>query len=343
MQEKRIAFVVPVTFAENQQDGSRQFKGVAYSGGIITDHPFFERIAFDLESTTVETPAPLLLNHESGDPIGLIEKASVGKNIEIAGRLFSDVEGNGAIKVAKMADRGMPWQMSVGIFPGEVSEVKAGKSVTLNGQKFDGPLTVLRQNRVREVSFCALGADGNTSAEVFAIGGNGPRQTALNLSGASEMDQAEHDRIVADLTAQLAARDAELTTVKADLGALREKVEAEAKARRVTAVKSLFAATGREFTDDAAKPYLAMSDEAFDVLVRDLKVRPADPSLFRQQATEGDAAGAGAFKASGNVLNDAESIRRKARAVIEAEAKAGVDISLADAVQRVMLESRAAA
>lgn len=143
--------------------GSRIFTGTAYSGGIITDHPMYERVAFNLDSTRLALPAPLLYKHQ--EPIGIVERAELAGNIRISGKVFADKSPD-AKKVADFSDAGMVWQLSVGIWPGRIEEVKAGAKVKLNGKTFDGPLTVFHDSRVREVSFVALGADGATSARV---------------------------------------------------------------------------------------------------------------------------------------------------------------------------------
>lgn len=161
--------------------GVRKFSGTAYTGGVITDHPAFDRVAFDLSTTKVQVPAPLLLNHL--DPVGVIRNATAARDLRVDGDLFADARGAGgderASNVAAMADRGMPWQMSVGIWPGEIDQVKAGAKVSLNGQEFAGPLTVFRQNRVREVSLVALGADDRTSAVVFGRAANAKRPATV--------------------------------------------------------------------------------------------------------------------------------------------------------------------
>lgn len=145
--------------------GDRAFSGTAYGGGVITDHPLYARVAFDLTSTTFETPAPALYNHDA--PVGVVESASIGRDIRIVGRLFAEVDGP-AKNVVAMADRGMPWQLSVYIKPGSIDTIPAGTHVMLNGAMQSGPLEIFRNNRIREVSFCALGADDRTSVSIAA-------------------------------------------------------------------------------------------------------------------------------------------------------------------------------
>lgn len=329
-----VAFSAPAVFrGAPATDGVREFSGVAYGGGVITDHPYLDAVVFDLASTRFETPAPALYGHF--DPIGVVSTAEIDRSIEIKGRLFQDQDGN-ARKVAAFADRGMPWQLSVGIWPGRIEEVKAGASVQLNGQSFNGPLTVFRDNRVREVSFVALGADRDTSATVFtAVTEGGARRPDLLPQQPKEhsmttIAKEEHDRIVADLTASVAAE-------KQRAAALEAQFTASRRAARATAVKDLFQAIGQEYTDDVAKPYLDMDEATFAAVAADLRKRPArDPKLFSSQAKDGP-------QDDGAAPKSAQEFVAKAQAYVAEQAAVGVTITPADAVAHVRAKFAAAA
>jgi hypothetical protein len=282
--DKRLApvqFSVPATFAKPTDDGSRAFEGVAYGGGVITDHPWFERVAFDLSTTTFDTPAPALYNHR--EPVGVISQAKVDGKITIAGKLFADLEGP-AQQIAMMADRGMPWQMSVGIIPGSIEEVRPGVKVELNGQTIDGPLTVFRQSRIRETSFCPSERTTARARKCSRSAESAATTTTEFTDMADTITKEAHD-------AAIATRDTEITQLKGRIDAL----QAQFAARRNADVLELFAATGRTFKDDAertaaAKPYLAMDEEAFAAVSGDLKrAKPVkrDQRLFSHTATEG--------------------------------------------------------
>lgn len=338
--------MVAASFAARKgadDNGPRMFNGTAYGGGIVTDHPWFSRVAFDLASTKVETKAPALYMHR--DPVGVITEATVDGNIKISGSLFSDMEGE-AGKIAAMADRGLEWQLSVGIFPGRVEEVQAGSSVKLNGQKFDGPLTVFRDNRVREVSFCPLGADHTTSAHVFSVIGGERRQPSED-----SMDQAEHDRIVAALnlkiaeqTTTLAANATTIAANAASITALEAKFTAQETAARVTAIKGLFTATGKEFTDEKAKPYLAMSAESFAAVDTELReaAKNRKPGLPAALATQQAVAGAGGTAAADGPKTATEYIALADKYTVEQKAL-GRDVDAATAIAHVRQQFAVAA
>lgn len=253
-------------------EGQRRFEGLAYSGKEVTDHPFWPKVIFDLSSTRSPERIPVLLNHDGDRIVGHTDSVEIGSEIKVGGALYAD-EPDGAL-VAKRSDAGFPWQMSVHIAPGRVDEVRAGETVKVNGEKFTGPGYVFRQARIREVSFCPVGADQRTHA--VALSG---LQEEIDV----EITKEQYDAIVAE-------RDA----LKAEVTALAEKVNAftaaqaqAAKDARVAAVKQLFADLGREFTDEAAKPYVEMAAEQFAAVEKDLRsAKPAAPAhLFSERAT----------------------------------------------------------
>jgi hypothetical protein len=90
--------------------------------------------------------------------------------VELEG-LFSTATEDGA-EVGKLLEEGFPWQASVGIFEGSTEFVREGEETEVNGHKLKGPGTIFRKSTLREVSFVALGADRQTSAEAFAAGGS---------------------------------------------------------------------------------------------------------------------------------------------------------------------------
>lgn len=329
-----VAFMAPVEFAPKVDTAApkRAFSGVAYGGGIITDHWMFDRVVFDLETTRLATPAPALYQH--GTPVGVIRNAVIGGRIAIDGDLFADIHDD-AKMIAEMADRGLPWQMSVGIFPGRVEDVRPGSKVSLNGQTFDGPLTVFRDNRVREVSFCAIGADGQTEAHVFALIGQSSHPRKDHSMEA--IDRAEHDRIVADLTERLTTQTASTAAEKTRADQLEAQFATSRHAARTTAVKDLFQAIGQEYSDAAAKPYLEMEEATFAAVAADLRKRPArDPKLFSSQAKDG-------VQDDGTAPKTAQEFVAKAQAFVAEQAAAGVTITVADAVAHVRAKFAAAA
>jgi len=284
VQPSALCFAAPVTLATAdaaQPAKERRFEGVAYGGGLITDHSAWAAVGFDLAGLQASAPMPLLLQHDSERVIGVIDQVTNdGRQLRIGGRLFTGIEP-AAASVAAKADAGAPWQMSVGIWPDSVEEVPAGSPLTLNQTSHTGPAHVFRRSRVREVSFVALGADASTSASVFNRHA-GP--VALSLSPPGEPNMA--DPTVAELQAQLAAEKTRADKAEADLKTERERFAAEQRAKREAEVKALL---GDEFSAEKAAPYLDMTPVQFAAVKAQLEsVRSKLPPGFTaEQATAG--------------------------------------------------------
>lgn len=250
-------------------DGKRRLTGIAYAGGIITDHRSYDRVAFDLSSTTLATPIPLLCNHDHDCTIGVITTAIIDSAVRIESELFTGIDAD-ADEVANKADAGMPWQLSVGIYPGEITELSAGTRVVLNGVTVEGPLIVFRNNRIREVSVVALGADSRTTTTVFNL-----HHQESPMSSQTEHTEAQ------ELTLQaLQEENAQLKNIIAQFHA----------EQRTAQVKELFSVLGREYTEASAALYVTFTDEQFAALHADLIAHtPASKPdyLFSAQATQG--------------------------------------------------------
>lgn len=256
------------------ETSGRTLTGVAYSGGIITDHPHFDRIAFDLASTTVNTPIPLLFCHDHDEAVGVITTAVIDTAIRIESNLFTGIDET-ADEIANKADAGMPWQLSVGIWPGEITEIKAGTSINLNGATVTGPLIIFKNNTIREISVVTLGADSNTNANVF---------TATLPEDNNMPDQNT------DNSAALAQLEAENATLKVANAELTQKINEFSAQQKTAKVKALFLTLGRDYTDDAAQPYLDLTDTQFSAIEKDLianKPNQAPSYLFSAQAQTG--------------------------------------------------------
>lgn len=163
-------FLAPAGISAPSDNPERRLTGVAYSGGMVTDQGYWSRLVIDLNSLSVDTPIPLLLNHDRDETVGMVTTATTqAGNLGIEAKLFSDCDDEAA-EIAAKADKGFPWQLSVGIWPNSIEDVPAGNDISLNGQTFTGPVTVFRGGRVREVSVVAIGADHRTSATVLNAG-----------------------------------------------------------------------------------------------------------------------------------------------------------------------------
>lgn len=268
--------------AEQEGKKKRTFSGIAYSGEVITDHWYWDRIIFDLDSMSIKGRIPALLDHSSRQRAGAINTHSINhqSGLTVSGDLMTNEFGT---QVAQDSDDGFPWQMSVRIDPSAIEEIQAGASVTVNGKVHQGPITVFRGGRIREVSFCALGADDNTNAVAASHSPknfNQPEDTDVTeLEQAQAKAKALQDQVDA-LTEQnkqfaAAKREAEITALGKDLGK-------EFSAEDITEMKNL---------DDSAFAFSAKHLRQFAAAKPPEQKTPAVPShlahLFNHQATSG--------------------------------------------------------
>lgn len=225
------------------------FSGTAYSGGFVPDYG----VVIDMASTTYNRRLPLLSEHWRGNIIGVIEQAStVDHQMQVAGKLFSDMEGSRAQEIAQLAKRGVPFEMSVGLYNFTSEYVPEGKSVTVNGKSFTGPVRVLRNGQVREVSIVTLGADPRTESKFFTASEGEPPMPTPN----TEELQAQ----VAQLSAQVQGHAAALAAARAEGAEAERKRIAEVRAQAMPGHEALIeelAADGKTTGPEAAVKVLA--------------------------------------------------------------------------------------
>ena len=264
----------------------RTFSGIAYSGEPIVDHWYWDRIIFDLDSLQIKGRIPALLEHRTSQRAGAINSHSISheKGLEISGDLLSNEFGT---QVAQDSDDGFPWQMSVRIEPSKTEEIAADQSVFVNGKNYQGPITVFRGGRIREVSFCALGADDNTSAVAAS---HKPKKFNQQEDTDVDLEQAK----------------AKIKELESQVSTLTEQNKQFAADKRNSAIESLSKDLGKEFTVEEKTKFAAMPDDAFDLMAGTLKqfaasqqqapvvqqqaplANPAFAHLFTHQANSGD-------------------------------------------------------
>lgn len=256
-----------------QEDGKkkRTFSGVAYSGEVITDHWYWKQVIFDLDSMQIKGRIPALLEHSSYQRAGAIESHAISyeSGLTVSGILLSNEFG---AQVATDSDDGFPWQMSVRIEPSSIDEIQAGNTVTVNGKLLHGPITVFRGGRIREVSFCALGADENTMAVAASHNPNNPQED----TDVTELEQVKDALKQAETERDNALN--ELKQFKAD--------------KRNDDISALEKELKTQFSAEDKTAYTAMDDASFSFTVKQLrqfsgKNSPANngPSnLFTHQA-----------------------------------------------------------
>lgn len=310
-------FLAPAELPAAPQGQARTLKGVAYSGGVIEPHHYWGRVVFDLASVEIPPAVPVLVDHDRSRRVGVAQMAVEGNALTITGgRLLTNED---ARQVADDADAGFPFQLSVHIEPSNVQRVEPGETVTINGAQHFGPIHVFRDSRIREVSLTPTGADHRTSAQVFSA----------PPTGAVPMQQPQTTTPTAE---QFAALEAKLQEAEARNAELQQQLAQFSASQREADVRALFSDLGRQFSAEAAAPYLSLDATAFSALAADLRAnhKPAQSRqlpahLFAEQATSG---------VSGEAI-DPHALALQARQFMAKAAAEGRTVSTAEAVAAV--------
>lgn len=168
----RIAGTASVEIQAADGAALRRFEMTAYTGGPMRLDGFDLPVIVDLAGLTVPSQRrPILRDHLAWKIIGHTEEVRVGAgDLRVSGVISGS--GPHVAEVMALADNGFPWQASIGTSADVVEAIGEGQAVEVNGQSWLGPLYVVRRATLREVSFVANGADGNTAASVAASGGS---------------------------------------------------------------------------------------------------------------------------------------------------------------------------
>lgn len=286
--EERLKYLfnAPAIEVPKAEEGQkRKFKGIAYAGGRVDGHWYWGRsgVVFDLDGIEIDKPAALLEEHFSSSRIGVVHAVDTNGKIDVSGDFLTNAK---ATEIVQDSDDGFPFQMSMMIDPGSIEEVSQGKTVIVNGQSFEGPITVFRQNRIREFTICSTGADRNTSIKAFSGKAN-PNPTKEDTD-VTELEQAQAKLKQAETDRD--AAQAELKKFKTD--------------KREEDIKALETSLNKQFSAEEKASYTNMDDGSFAFMSQQLKqfsagntplavqpqiqaVPPHLAHLFSHQATGG--------------------------------------------------------
>lgn len=253
--EERLKYLfnAPAIEVPQAEEGQkRKFKGTAYAGGRVDGHWYWGRsgVVFDLDGIEIDKPAALLEEHFSSSRIGVVQAVDTNGKIDVSGDFLTNPK---ATEIVQDSDDGFPFQMSMMIDPGSIEEVSQGKTVIVNGQSFEGPVTVFRQNRIREFTICSTGADRNTSIKAFSGKAN-PNPTKEDTD-VTELEQTQ---------AKLKQAETERDAAQAEL----KKFKAD---KREDDIKALETAMNKQFSAQEKKSYTDMDDAAFAFMSQQLK------------------------------------------------------------------------
>lgn len=210
--ECRFAATIEVT---PQKEGAKSapIKVVARSGDAI-EHHAWGRVVHDFDGMQHKDRIAFDYNHNPNDVVGYGNRFNTTSgDLEIKGALtpFNDNDRATEILSKSRADAddggGVPYEASIYFAgPMKVEKLASGQSDTINGRKFDGPLTIIRQWHLRGVAITPYGYDHQTSTVTLT---DSDRDISVELiTKDTEMSQnTKHDDNT--LTAEAAAVDAD--------------------------------------------------------------------------------------------------------------------------------------
>ena len=168
--------------AEGDSQAPPHFTMIAYTGDAMRIEGWRYPVVVDLEGLSIPSQRrPVRFGHSMYQGVGHTERIAVEAGRLIAEGIVSR-DTPAAREVVASGKRGFPWQASIGAQVARADFVRAGKSVTVNGRTFEGPVYVARRTVLGEISFVDLGADTNTAATIAASQANQP-QAAGNGTG----------------------------------------------------------------------------------------------------------------------------------------------------------------
>ena len=296
---------VQLSGASTDNTAPRTFSGVAHSG-----KPFVykgQRAIVDLSTLSHKDAVPALLLHDRAARVGVGRLAVGADGLTISGTLLDNEHGK---QVAAEADQGFPWQMSAHIDPARVESLPAGKTASVNGQTVTGPILILRNSDVREVSFTPTGVDKNTHAAVL-----GDEEDPENPNPQEQNVTLEEALAkIAELEKQvetLKKTNDELAKEKEDLAAENRAAQVDAQLSAAGYVKSK---DGKGWQGLSAKTYevlLAADAETAKAMIADLAPKNEQAAGWLMSETH-----PGDNKSSGNALLDDAVARSKGGAYV---------------------------
>ncbi len=184
---------------DGEVDAVPRFTMVAYTGEPLRVEGWRFPVVVDLEGLSIPSQRrPVRFGHSMYAGVGHTERIAVEAGRLIAEGIVSR-DTAAAREVVASGKRGFPWQASIGAQVAQAEFIRAGKSATVNGRTFEGPLYVARRTVLGEISFVDLGADGNTTATIAAQQEHEPMDETKDTEvRGTEAQDAPHDDVAHD-------------------------------------------------------------------------------------------------------------------------------------------------
>lgn len=154
--------------ATGQSTTSRPIMLLARTNSVL-NHWWWGRCIHDFAGMEHKERIVLDYCHDDDELIGYADQFNVSSNgLELSGRIESIEPMDQANKVILQSDKGIPFEASIFFDEAVLEYVPEGYTTEVNGQTFDGPLTVFRKWLLRACSVCPYGYDSDSLASVEA-------------------------------------------------------------------------------------------------------------------------------------------------------------------------------
>jgi len=177
--------------SEPQEEGRKPRFRMQVNSGIPMSHAYFGTLAVNLEGIEVQHKhVPALLDHDPQRRVGYTTKLYVDDELGLVaeGVMLSNDD---ATQVRQDSLDGFPWQASCYLVADAVTQVPDGEALSVNGHEVQGPATVFDASQLREVTFCALGQDPNTSSDATLAEGAATVRARLSVVESSTMNEEQ--------------------------------------------------------------------------------------------------------------------------------------------------------
>lgn len=245
--------------AASADNNTRKFSGVANSGKPFSHYG--TQTIVDLADISYHDKVPALLTHDRDKRVGFGVLSVQNNQLIITGTLL---DNDDAHRIADDADAGFPWQLSAHVTPNQIDELAHGQEAVVNGHTVTGPMLILRQAHIPEISFTPTGVDNQTSAVVLSTTQQGGTQQT------SPQNSDTKDTTMTDRAMTLEEALAKIKELEAENQAKQDKIdelEAQAKAKEKQAdVDAQLSQAGFKRNDDG-KSYTGVSDATYQVLL----------------------------------------------------------------------------
>jgi uncharacterized protein YoaH (UPF0181 family) len=291
-QRSALSLTAPLSLAP-AQDGepAKGFLITAYTGAVIDRG--WGKLVIATDGIKVNAKMPVLREHERSRVVGYSTKAwKENGNLFLQGDFSAkSVDGQ---EVKDLSEEGFPWQASIGVWPKKVKVLDSDKEIELvNGQEVAGPADIWLESYVREVSFCALGADDETAAISLAdhdkkvrvsIERSGPKLQEADMPITLQQLEAEAPELLKEIRGS--ARSEGLAAGQVE-GAAIERARVveilEADGDRAVTLEAVKAGTS---AGDAFKQFFRAEKDGRDRALEEMR-KNAPPSMGQKPPAEG--------------------------------------------------------